>query len=237
MKFLVFFAASAFLLALQGVRAAPLTQDLHSDASAYRSIIDQLLAVPDKRLCLVRQELDQKEKTEEVVSLLNYLDQRALELHGLSCLANLELSALSKQVSDSKFESEDSAPEAKLVAPFLLEDEEEVDEWKNKTQSLKLMNSARILIEKNVSQESKSGPEFEAVAANVASNAEELPCFKDCNLQTSADELSDSFSDGREYRLWRLRLAAKILSGILFVLTLAMFLLLLIRLFKVCCCC
>ena len=233
MKFLVFFAASAFLLALQGVRAAPLTQDLHSDASAYRSIIDQLLAVPDKRLCLVRQELDQKEKTEEVVSLLNYLDQRALELHGLSCLANLELSALSKQVSDSKFESVDSAPEAKLVAPFLLEDEEEVDEWKNKTQSLKLMNSARILIEKNVSQESKSGPEFEA----VASNAEELPCFKDCNLQTSADELSDSFSDVREYRLWRLRLAAKILSGILFVLTLAMFLLLLIRLFKVCYCC
>ena len=196
MKFLVFFAASAFLLALQGVRAAPLTQDLHSDASAYRSIIDQLLAVPDKRLCLVRQELDQKEKTEEVVSLLNYLDQRALELHGLSCSADLDLSALSKQVSDSKFESEDSAPEAKLEAPFLLEEEvEKVDKWKNSARILiekvdKWKNSARILIGKAASLKSES--EFEPV---VASNTGELPCSKDCRLQTLAEEMSSSCCD------------------------------------------
>ena len=98
MKFFVIFAAGVFLLTLQGVRAAPLTQDHQSDVSAYRSIIDQLLAAPDEKLCSVRQELDQKEKTEEVVSLLNYLDRRALELHGLSCSADLDLSALSKQV-------------------------------------------------------------------------------------------------------------------------------------------
>ena len=183
MKFFAIFAASVFLLALQGVRAAaPLTQDHHSDVRAYRSIIDQLLAAPDERLCLDRQELDEKEKTEEVVYLLNYLDQRALELHGLSCSADLDLSALSKQVSDSKFESEDSAPEAKLEAPFLLEEEvEKVDKWKN---------SARILIGKAASLKSES--EFEPV---VASNTGELPCSKDCRLQTLAEEMSSSCCD------------------------------------------
>ena len=183
MKFFAIFAASVFLLALQGVRAAaPLTQDHHSDVRAYRSIIDQLLAAPDERLCLDRQELDEKEKTEEVVYLLNYLDQRALELHGLSCSADLDLSALSKQVSDSKFESEDSAPEAKLEAPFLLEEEvEKVDEWKN---------SARILIGKAASLKSES--EFEPV---VASNTGELPWSKDCRLQTLAEEMSSSCCD------------------------------------------
>ena len=183
MKFFAIFAASVFLLALQGTRAAPLTQDHHSDVRAYRSIIDQLLAAPDERLCLDRQELDEKEKTEEVVYLLNYLDQRALELHGLSCSADLDLSALSKQVSDSKFESEDSAPEAKLEAPFLLEEEEieKVDKWKN---------SARILIGNAASLKSES--EFEPV---VASNTGELPCSKDCRLETLAEEMSSSCCD------------------------------------------
>ena len=197
MNFFAIFAASVFLLALQGVRAAaPLTQDHHSDVRAYRSIIDQLLAAPDERLCLDRQELDEKEKTEEVVYLLNYLDQRALELHGLSCSADLDLSALSKQVSDSKFESEDSAPEAKLEAPFLLEEEvEKVDKWKNSARILiekvdKWKNSARILIGKAASLKSES--EFEPV---VASNTGELPCSKDCRLQTLAEEMSSSCCD------------------------------------------
>ena len=230
MKFLVFFAASAFLLALQGVRAAPLTQDLHSDASAYRSVIDQLLAAPDKRLCSVRQELDQKEKSEEVVSLLNYLDQRALELHGLSCSADLDLSALSNQVSDSKFESEDSAPEAKLEAPFLLEDED-VNEWKNKTQSIKLMNSARILIGKAVSLKSESDAKFEA-----ASKPEELPCFEDCDLQASVDELSYSYNEGYESRMWHLKIAGQIFLGIAFVLFLCLISIFVYFFVCICCC-
>ena len=226
MKFFVIFAAGVFLLTLQGVRAAPLTQDHQSDVSAYRSIIDQLLAAPDEKLCSVRQELDQKEKTEEVISLLNYLDRRALELHGLSCSADLDLSALTNQVSDSKFESEDSTPEAKIEAPFLLEDEE-VDEWKNKTQSIKFMNNARILIGKAVSLKSEPDAEFEPV---VASNTGELPCSEDCRLETSAEGLASSFDD-REYSLWKYKLAMKIFFGIIFVLAFFFFFVTLFALF------
>ena len=121
MRISVLFAASSFLLTLRGAKAAPWT--LHSDPDSYRSTIDHLVAVQNQtKLCLIRQELDFKEKTQVEVDLLNYLDRRALELHGLkNCSTVLDYSATIKPSpgTESGPEEQESTFDVKPVASHL----------------------------------------------------------------------------------------------------------------------
>ena len=154
----IILVAGAILVALQCVWTAPLTPG-HFEVSSYRSIIDHLLAAPDEtsQLCSVRQELDQKEKTQEVVDLLAYLDQKAFKLQGLSCSTNQDLLALSSQVSDSKFEPEESTADGEPDFFFPL-DQANLSETKN----FEVINSARVLLKKAITLEAEAGPNFES---------------------------------------------------------------------------
>ena len=222
----IILVAGALLVALQCVRTAPLTPG-HFEVTSYRSIIDHLLAAPDEttQLCSVRQELEQKEKTQEVVDLLAYLDQEAFKRHGLSCSTDQDLLALSGQVSDSKFELEESTAYGKPDFFFPL-DQANLPELNN----LEVINSARVLLKKAVTLEAESGPNFESVYNGVITSGE-VPC-PNCHRENSPSGLSSTYNDADEQATWKFKLAMKVLFVVVIVLASVFFF---AALFMFCC--
>jgi hypothetical protein len=214
MKLFFLFFAGAFMVAQHGVGAAPVTQDPYPDANKFRSIIDHLLAVPDKnQLCSVRQELDLKNKTLDAISLIEYLDQQALQIHGLICSTDLELLSETGTSLGSEYLSEEPTPEASFPPDHPANPKD------NTTMLVQLDQAMKTLLEK---ASTEPGPDFESVVFSNKAE-EELPCDKNRHPSTDLMGAASSFSDDIERANWRFKLAMKILMVICGVLALFIF--------------
>lgn len=200
MNLLYLFVMLAILVAGQGLEGAPVMQGLHPDASdKYKSIIEDLLAAPDEsKLCSIREELSLKDKTPDVDGLLEFLDQRALELHGIVCSSDLELSEEADTSAESEYHSE--APTSEPASPH--------------EQIVHISKALKTLLDKALLKESGSGPEFDSV---MMSSDTEVPCVNNCHTATDIKPVASTFKDDDELAAWRFKLAMKILMAIICV--------------------